>query len=375
MAFKRTNFNNLSTKKKEFFASSYKFSKKTDFKEGDDVYIIPLGLESGYYETPCHLIYAHKVNGQLIGYNGSIYNIYVKCEGRDAEGNRHDALCCTLAQKGKEKFPSQNDAAKRVVGPCTNRVHIPVLILGNSLKEPKRSYPIMKVSILNELKSEAGLRFAYLEMSAYGFGQSIVKAYGTKLKEEGILDYELEDDSEEFLNEVRTRLSETIIKVHGINKPGFGLVKEYSFFPFSNPAIASQSPVGEKEAIIGYKKNKEIMSRINEFLTLFDVEIDNIVPSWDEKTLQEYFNSAMGLSLKAGLTSKKEPEEQQAIEVIETAVGERELSEEDMNLLDSLGSSEDAEPVQKPVDDIEDIETDLQDFEYDTEGEGEFFAD
>ena len=56
-----------------------------------------------------------------------------------------------------------------------------------------------------------------------------------------------------------------IIKVSGISKTGFSAaMKEYSFFPFDNPTIASGSPAGEREAIIGYKDNQEIQNKICE---------------------------------------------------------------------------------------------------------------
>lgn len=367
MAFKRTNFNKLSTKKGEYFASTYKFSKVTGFEIGSDVYVIPLGLESGYYETPCHAINPHKVNGQTIGYNGSTFQVYVKCNGRDEEGNKKESLCCQLAQQCKEKYPDKNDSAKRIIGACSDRVQLPVLILGNSLQEQKKAYPISKVSILNDLHSEAGLKFAYIDLSSYNFGQEIVKAYGTKLKEEGIIDYDLDDNSEEFLDEIRNRLTETIIKVHGISKQGFKVaMREYSFFPFTNPAIASGSPAGEREAIIGYKNNKEIMAKINEFLTLFDVEVDNIIQSWDEKSLQEYFNSAMGLDLKANTDTASEQAEQVKPEKVEM-LGEGELSNEDKEFLDTaLGNLNE---------ETDEITTSLDDFTYEENNEEEFFAE
>lgn len=364
MAFKRTNFNRLSTKKSEYFASTYKFSKVTNFDIDSDVYVIPLGLETGYYETPCHSINPHKVNGQTIGYNGSTFQVYVKCNGRDEEGNKQDSLCCQLAQLCKEKYPTKEESGKRIIGMCSDRVQLPVLVLGNSLKEQKKSYPISKVAILNDLHSEGGLKFAYLDLSSYTFGKEIVKAYGTKLKEEGILDYDMDDNSEEFFEEMRKRLSETVIKVHGTSKNGFkAAMREYSFFPFSNPAIASQSPEGEREAIIGYRKNTEIMAKINEFLTLFDVEVDNIIQSWDEKSLQEYFNSAMGLDLKTGAPKETtEPEQPEQPQERVQMVGELSNSDEaeldaDLSNLDS----EEPEPATSAID-----------FEY-NEDEGDFF--
>ena len=377
MAFKRTNFNRLSTKKGEFFASKYKFSKVMDFKVGSDVYVIPLGLETGYYETPCHQVRTHKINGQTIGYGGSQFNVYIKCHGVTEDGSKQESLCCELAQKYKEKYPSSEDTAKRIIGPCTYRMQLPVMILGNSLKDKKSAYPVSKVSILNELHSEDGIKFAYLDLSSYTFGKDIVKAYGNKLKEEGALDYETDENSEEFLDEMRQRLTETVIKIHGVEKAGFSVaMREYSFFPFSNPAIASQSPAGEREAIIGYKNNTEIMNKVTEFLTLFDVEVDSIIQSWDEKSLQEYFNSAMGRDLKADVNASEEEPEEEQIEMIEAPVGapagEKELSQDEKAYLESALSLSNSSPS---TPNVKEPETDGMDFQYDEEEDGDFFGD
>lgn len=365
MAFKRTNFNRLAKKTGEFFNSTHSFSKVADFKIGSEVYVIPLGLETGYYEVPCHAVYPHKVNGQTIGYGGTTFRTFIKCNGIDEEGNKQPSLCCDLAQKFKEKYPNQEDYAKRIIGGCSYRVILPVLILGNSLKEQKLAYPISKVSITNELTTEKGLKFAYIEMSSATFRDSIVKPYGKKLKEEGILDYEAEED-EEYFDDLRKRLSETIIKVSGVSKEGFGsaTMKEYSFFPFSNAAIAAQSPAGEREAIVGYKNHREIMNKITEFLTLLDVEVDNIFKNWDEKSLTEYYNSAMGLDLKAG-TPKTNSEPEEKIEMADEHIskaGEAELDSE-LSKLDE----EEAKISEPATNDI--------DFQYNEEEEGDFFGE
>ena len=372
MAFKRTNFNRLSAQKREYFASKYRFSKVINFGIGSDAYIIPLGLETGYYETPAHRVGVQKVNGQKIGLNGSSFDCYIKCNGRDEQGNPIESLCCQLAQKYKEKYPNSEDSAKRIIGACSDRIQLPVLILGNSLAEQKASYPISKVSILNDLKSEAGLKFAYIDMSSYSFSQDIVKAYGKKLKEEGILDYDSDENSEEYLNDIRERLTKTVIKVHGYEKKGFSAaMKEYSFFPFSNQAIAAQSPEGEREAIIGYKNNKQIMEKVNEFLTLFDVEVDNIIPSCDDKTLLEYFNSAMGLDIKTGAPKETKAEEpvEEKIEVIEEAPKPVKVEDlkQDEEYLDNMLQNLDDETEEEP-------ETDEVDFQFNEE-EGDFFGE
>ena len=321
MAFKRTSARTLVNNNATRFSSAYKFSKKANFDVGKDAYILILGLESGYYETPCHMIRPHRINGQLVGFGNTNFPVYLKCKGIDEEGNRSESLCCTLAQMEKERIPDKNDSAKRIISFASYRVHLPVLILGNSLTDKKKgTYPISKVSILNDLRSESGLNFAYIEMAQSSFKKDIIQAYGNKLKEDGILDYELDDNSEEFFDEVINRLPNTVVKVRGVSKTGFdAALKEYSFFPFDNPTIASGSPAGEREAIIGYKENQEIQNKVCEFLDLFNIEIDNMFNDWTEKDLQEYYNSAIGADIKAPIATAKKQEEEEVVEVVEAA--------------------------------------------------------
>ena len=150
MAFKRTGAKALLNNNQARFSTAYKFSKKANFEVGKDAYIIPLGLESGFFETPCHRILPHKVDGKLIGFNNTTFTTYIKCKGIDEEGNKSESLCCTLAQLEKDRIPDKEEAGKRIVSFTTFRVHLPVLILGNSLGDKnKGTYPISKVSILN----------------------------------------------------------------------------------------------------------------------------------------------------------------------------------------------------------------------------------
>lgn len=300
MAFRRTSFSALKSQKKEFFESIYKFSKKVpNFKEGSDVYVLPLGLEQGYYETPCHRILPHKVDGQTVGYGGSTFAVYVKCKGIDEEGNKIDSLCCQLAERERQRCGE--DWTKRIIGSKSNRIHLPILILGNSIGDSSKvAYPITKVSILNDFKSEAGLKFSYLDMASSSFMNDIVLAYGRKLKEDGVLDYEMNEESDEFYDEVRERLRRTVIKIHGVSKQGFtAAMKEYSFFPFDNPTIASGSGEEERKAVTNYFKHKGIMAKVDEYLQLFNIEVENLIKSWNEKDLLEYYNSAIGVDIKS----------------------------------------------------------------------------
>lgn len=372
MAFKRSNFGSLKSTKKETFELKYKFSKQVkDFKEGSDVYVIPLGLESGYYETPCHRVLPHKVDGQTIGFGGSSFPVYIRCEGVDEEGNKKPSLCCALAEKERQRT---EDATKRIIGSQSSRIHLPILILGNSLNDPsKLSYPISKVSILTELKKDTGLRFSFLDMSSYTFKKEIVKAYGTKLKEDGVLDYEMEEESEEFYIEVCNRLASTIIKIRGVANQLGGSVpmKEYSFFPFDNPSIASGSDENERKAIINYKRHKEISVKVDEFLQLFNIEVDSLVKTWKEKDLQEYYNSAVGLNLKTPIATEvtnNEPKE--AVEVIPEE--EQPVSDEEMDaILENPFGDED--PIADTPEETSD--EDLDNFSYDTEENDDFFEE
>ena len=354
MAFKRTSGKSLTKTNNARFSNVYKFSKKANFEIGKDAYIIILGLESGFYETPCHRILPHKVNSKLIGFKNTTFATYIKCKGVDEEGNKTESLCCTLAQLEKERIPEK--------------------------AQWEGSYPITKVSILNDLRSEEGLNFAYLEMATSSFKQDIINAYGKKLKEEGIIDYELEDGTEEFNDEVLKRLPNTVVKVHGYTKQGFeAAMKEYSFFPFENTTIASASPEGERKAI-----NEEIQNKICEFLDLFNIEVDNMFNDWTEKELQEYYNSAIGADLKAPIAQPKSPaKEQDEVEVIEEVEeDEPEVPKEDAVKVEvnKPVSDEDLEAllnpevVEKEVKKEEAKSTEALD-EFDIDGEDEFFAE
>ena len=399
MAFKRTSFKGIIKKQKEFFSSTYRLSNKVigEWKLGSECYILMLGLENGFYETPTHTIQPHKIGDKTIGFNGSSYGTVIKCKGYDEEGNRKDSLCCKLYQLEKERGAS---ASNRCLNYTSARVQIPVLILGNSLKEQKPIYPVTYVSILNSLNSEKGLNFAYLEMASSSFEKDIIKAYAKKLKEDNIIDYEVDEESDDFLEDIRQRLTRTVVKVKAVEKAGFkGLLKEYSFFPFDNPSIASKSPEGERAAIINYKKHPKIMEKVNEFLTLFDVEVDNIYNDWTEKDLQEYYNSFIGVDLKTGI--KEEEKSQEKVEIIDHPFAEpkiEELTDADKDFLNSLESSED--PVEEPkvevkkvtvpteepkveesieeweqVEDVAKVETDDDDFNFDLDDDEEFFKD
>lgn len=318
MAFKRTSVQSLMSTKRESFSANYKFSAKVpNFKVGSDVYVLLLGLDTGFYQTPCHAVKPHKIGDKKVGFNGLTFGVNIKCKGMREDGSRDpEALCCKLAAIEREKHPGSEDYMKRIISGTTNRIHVPILILGNTIgDESKISYPVSKISITQGLSSGSGLKFSYIEVATSTFRTEILEAYGEQLRNEGKLPYDIDKESPEFFEEVIKRLQNTVVKIRGIKKEGFAMaLKSYNFFPFDNPSIACESGAGEREAIINYRNNPEIVRQIGEYLALFDVEVDHLIMDWSERDLQEYYNSAIGAPLSTNLTT---PEEQPVIPKVE----------------------------------------------------------
>ena len=413
MAFKRANFNGFKSNALKSFSSQYKFSKQADFKEeGKEVYVIPLGLENGFYESPCHRVKTHKVNGQVIGFKGLSFDATIKCKGIDEDGSRVESLCCTLAAMERERFPENEDYAKRIVSSQTWKVHIPVLILGNCTGEKKKAFPISDVGIINEFKSEEGPKFSYLEFSKKAFTEDIIGAYGQQLKEEGVIDYDMDPESDEYMQEIQERLSNTIIKIKAVKSNFAAPAKSYTFYPLSSDKVATRASEKDREALKNYKTCKPIVAKVNEFLTLFDVEVDNLILDWKEKELQEYYNSALGKDLKAPINPTEKVEVvKETIEVIKkepehpfddsNSVDEepKELTEDDFTMLDSATEEEPkpaktvkaksvkTETKEEPKEETkeekaewEDVaepahDTELDDFSFDSEDGDDFFND
>jgi hypothetical protein len=208
-----------------------------------------------------------------------------------------------LAAAEKARIPETDDYLKRIISTVGSRIHLPILILGNTLNDDSKiSYPISKVSITKDLKSESGLKFSFLDIATSTFKNEIIIGLGHKLKEEGSIPYDMNEESQEFFEMILEKLQNTVIKIRGVSKEGFTApMKEYSFFPFDNKNIAAESGAGEREAIINYKSNDEIMRQVGEYLDLFEQEVDGLISDWDEKYLQEYYNSALGAPLKANV--------------------------------------------------------------------------
>ena len=313
----------------------------------------------------------------------------------------------------RERFPENEDYAKRIVSSQTWKVHIPVLILGNCTGEKKKAFPISDVGIINEFKSEEGPKFSYLEFSKKAFTEDIIGAYGQQLKEEGVIDYDMDPESDEYMQEIQERLSNTIIKIKAVKSNFAAPAKSYTFYPLSSDKVATRASEKDREALKNYKTCKPIVAKVDELLTVFDVEVDNLILDWKEKELQEYYNSALGRDLKAPINPTEKVEVvKETIEVINKEpehpfddsdfVEEepKELTEDDFTMLDSATEEEpkpaktvkaksvktetkEEEPKEETKEEKaewEDVaepahDTELDDFSFDSEDGDDFFND
>ena len=65
---------------------------------------------------------------------------YIKCSSVHEDGSNTNELCCQLAAREKQRCG--DDYNKRIISGCSSRIHLPILILGNSLgDDSKSSYP------------------------------------------------------------------------------------------------------------------------------------------------------------------------------------------------------------------------------------------
>lgn len=273
------------SEKKEFFSSTYSLGKKANLKEiGTTAYLIFLGLEGGLYETAKHTVYPKKNGNTSEGFQGSKYGKDIICKGHDDCGNKvEDALCCKYAQEMYDA--NKADPTKtRLISFTSYKVDIPCLLLGTSeTDETAVSTPPSKVSIKT-------YDFCYMSMAKNTFNKDIYTALEQKLKDDGVIDYDLEGD--ELAEELLTQLQNSVVKVTSV-KSDKGLIayeKTISIIPFSNPNLGKAS--NEHEAIVNFRKNQKVMNDISDFMTLFDTEVQKLSADWTEAELQTYMEDA-----------------------------------------------------------------------------------
>lgn len=326
--------------KKTYFQSEYGLGKIVGKLEvGREVCVVPIGLENGIYRSTIHKV---RAKGEQKGFKG-YYDTNIICKSVDpmtGERLEEECLCCVLAKAEKEKYPSKEEASKRLISNASSLVHVPVMVLSAANADKLGGkQPI-------ELLQTDSVLFSYLELAGSTFEQEIVGRLRTKLEEDGLINYEM---TEEEANKVVGKyLCNVIIKIKCVNsKKGFKYEREYSFTPFYNKQIGSKT--GQREAIIHYRKNAELMNQINNFLTLFDSKQEELINSWTDEELENYVVNSV----------TRDENVQKAIKVDE----EQRLakSEQVVEFAQSAEVEDFAEPVEEKVE----FESDI-DFDFDT---------
>lgn len=320
--------------KATYFNSEYGFTKKTNMGLGVEAYFIFLGLENGVYQTPKHTVKSRKKGTpQESGFKGK-YDKAILCKGVDEDGNKVEgAVCCAMAQYEKDRLPDKDDSAKRMISFTGTTVHVPVLILGNSEKDPKeKKIPPTKLSLNN-------YDFSYLELSQSTFQDTFVAGLATELKNAGTIDYDLE--GEELNEAIMNQLQKTIIKVTGVaSDKGFKYERKYSFIPFSMQAIGKAT--NEYEAITEYTSNKSVMNDAVDFMTLFETKVDELVlADYSDDELTKYIQEGTVRAENVEACVEAMSKEEEVVEFTEdeiTTLEETAIVDED---LESLLTEED----------------------------------
>lgn len=317
----------------KYFAKEWGFKYQANFKVGSEVYVIPLDITNGVFTANYHDVKAKSKTNCL---NNSQFGTAVKCTKETGH-----CTACDLAKLMYEKYPKTGDtkkdaeqAVKRIISGSRERVWIPVLILGNSETDTnKKQIPPQKLSLKT-------YKFSYLEMSNRQYQEQILNVMKNKLKDEGVIEYDLSD--EESLEEVNKFLNKCIIRVRGVAtsfQPNNDNVasKEYSFIPFSAKSIGMAT--GEHDAIANYQSNTALMNDITDFLTLFSSEIDNTLTSVSDEVLKSYVLEANEKTEAVEQFKKVSAEEEQA-QLAQESYTEEQFKEDVSTIEDALTDDE-----------------------------------
>ena len=283
--------------KREYFNSKYSFKNVTGMKKiGDEAYIVLLKPEEFIFQVEYHKV-KEKIHGRL-GFKGN-YDTNIICKRFDAGGNRLEEvpLCChyadVLFKEAKEK--ARQEAISKGLDPEVKAnlkinapmgfsnnpmMYIPIIVLGNTETEAGAKPQLSKLAI----KNGRGF-FSYLEMNKKAYLSEIYDQLRTDLVNAGDIDegVQPEELQEIILRELKNR----IIKVTASTPQGsVPYEKKYSFVPFTNKNIGKLS--GELEAIKNFEEDEELMDRANDFLSLFEIEVDNFVKNWTDEELTRY---------------------------------------------------------------------------------------
>lgn len=321
-----------SAQNKEYFSSKYSLRAKAGGNDGlvigQDIFCIPL-VSNGVYELPVHTV---KTRGNK-GFK-SKYNCYIQCHGVNEATGEHDpnCVCCQAAQAEWDKFVENNKKGETLISFKSSRFYIPVILLGNETgSKTAKDIPISKLTM-------AGRDFSYVELSQKSFNEMIAQ-FKNDLLNNGRMEYGLE--GADLYNEIMKQLSKHILKI-SINKPdSVGTHKKiYSFISFDNKNIGAETG-SYRNITEGLTGSKKLQAEVEEFITLFENELESVLMPWTDAELTDYINGVTNTSsaekeaeyAKTGTVPQNRP--------VQTPKEEQIVIEENSSSLDDIDEDDD----------------------------------
>ena len=373
----------------KYFASEYGLNKICGKGEvNKEIVLIPLGLEQGVYRTAVHKV---RAKGDKDGFK-SWYDTNIICKTYNAltgEKEEEECLCCQLAKAEKEKYPTKEEASKRLISRTNSIVHVPVMILGvGDLGKYNGKVP-------NELLNLDTPLFSYLELAGSTFEKDVVGELRKQLESDGKITYEMTE--EEALDKVNKYLLHTLIRIKFVASKSYKYEKSYSFVPFYNKSIGAKS--GQYARIVKYREDTELMNEVNKFLTLFDSNQEKLVTDWTEGELTDYLVNSVARkeNIQTAIKVDAEQHKAQTLPKSQQVVEDIEDFEEDFVTAETSQAvtAPATQPVAEPVDETEfdfdddpvatspiheeevapEIEISDEDTSFDLDDDDSFFAD
>ena len=168
----------------------------------------------------------------------------------------------------------------------TSRVYLPVLLLGNDVRSKAVGpVPITKLNMTNR-------DYCFLEFSGGSF-RTLIDQFTNDLLNNGRIPYELEGEAR--ADEILAQLQKHIMKISISAPEGKGGAKHkkiFSFISFSNQNIGAETGA-YRQITEGLAKAPKLQAEANEFLTLFETELDNsVLVDWTDAELTNYVHGA-----------------------------------------------------------------------------------
>ncbi len=354
------------TEKKVYFSSLYSFSKVAKMAVGHRRYFMFINPEENFYSFSGHEL---KAKGPDKGFKG-LFNTFIKCKGFDDNNEKIEGdkpLCCELFDKEKEKYPAKEDSNKRMMSWAKPKYIVPAVMLGHNLKDPKAiSYPVTNVQVSN------GYEFLAMELSQSAWTSDIYPGVVKLLKDQCIIDYELEGD--ELQNAVVENLGKILIEVEaveGAKGTSIAYKKKFNFIHFGDTRIAKLT--GEYNKITEWQtlpEMEDFRNDVAEFITLLDQNQNEFVKDWTDEELKNYVvdSEQRKANIEAYHTSMQQQAKQEDVKIVAT-----QAKQEDVKIVATQVIPQTV-PQTTVIPQVEDFEVDEADFEFGGDDE-EFIVD